>query len=169
MKNRNNPINNHWRTPPELYEKWNKLYGFDFDPCPWHHDLSKWDGLDIDWGDRNFVNPPYSLTEKTAFVQKAYYMAAVHGRFSFCLLPVSTSTGLFQQLIKPFAYRYDFEESRIPFIGINSKGQYVNYHLIQQTSKETITYREPSSGTMKELPKYIKNSGQFDSMTVIFR
>ena len=30
-----------------------------------------WDGLEIEWGDVNFVNPPYSRKLKDAFVKKA--------------------------------------------------------------------------------------------------
>ena len=34
------------------------------------HDMS-WNGLEVEWGVVNFVNPPYSLELKTAFVKKA--------------------------------------------------------------------------------------------------
>jgi hypothetical protein len=52
-------------------------------------------------------------------------------------------------------------EKRLPFIGINSKGQKVNYHLIEEVTKETIIFDE------KEIPLHVKNSGQHDSMLVI--
>jgi len=50
----------HWQTPKTLYDNLNEEFNFDFDPCPFQHDVNKWDGLKIQWGKRNFVNPPYS-------------------------------------------------------------------------------------------------------------
>ena len=41
------------------------------------------------------------------------------------LFPVSTSTKLFHQVIKPNAKEIRFGEGRIKFKGINSKGEYV--------------------------------------------
>lgn len=45
-----------WRTPKQFYEGLNKVFQFDFDPCPADPDF---DGLSIDWKRSNFVNPPY--------------------------------------------------------------------------------------------------------------
>ena len=46
-----------WATPPEVYKILDDEFRFDFDPCPLHH---KVDGLTIEWGKSNFVNPPYN-------------------------------------------------------------------------------------------------------------
>lgn len=44
-----------WKTPSEIYRHFiEKGY---FDPCPYKSDFN---GLEIDWKSRNFVNPPYS-------------------------------------------------------------------------------------------------------------
>ena len=56
-----------WATPQWLYDKLNDEFDFDFDPCPLN---SKIDGLNIKWGKRNFVNPPYSNV--TGFLIKAH-------------------------------------------------------------------------------------------------
>lgn len=45
-----------WKTPKWLYDELNKEFDFDFDPCPPN---PQFDGLKIEWGLRNFVNPPY--------------------------------------------------------------------------------------------------------------
>ena len=61
-----------WRTPSELYEKLDAEFHFDFDPCP---PDPQFDGLEIEWGDRNFVNPPYGRCTKTgvtAWAKKGY-------------------------------------------------------------------------------------------------
>jgi len=71
MKNRNQNHSDNWATPKELYNKLNAQYNFDFDPCPFQHDTSLWDGLNVEWGRVNFINPPYSRILKEAFVKKA--------------------------------------------------------------------------------------------------
>jgi hypothetical protein len=152
--------NNDWATPPEFLEKVRKEYGEYFDPCPWHHDLNSWDGLAIDWKQFNFVNPPYEVPIKAKFVQKGVY-ETINGCLSLFLLPVSTSTKLFHQWVKPNAKKIDFLEDRLRFIGINDKGQFVNYDLIQTVTKETILFDG------KEIPKFIRASGQQDLMTVL--
>lgn len=48
----------YWLTPPDLYENLDAEFHFDFDPCP--HPLPEgFDGLTCDWGERNYVNPPF--------------------------------------------------------------------------------------------------------------
>jgi|TARA_R100000482_G_scaffold120396_1_gene65632 site-specific DNA-methyltransferase (adenine-specific) len=57
-----------WATPKKLYNELNSEFNFDFDPCPLNSDF---DGLQIDWGKRNFINPPYSNV--IGFLKKAHY------------------------------------------------------------------------------------------------
>jgi site-specific DNA-methyltransferase (adenine-specific) len=52
-----------YKTPESFYNALNKEFKFDFDPCPFKHDIKKWDGLKIDWKGSIFVNPPYSQIE----------------------------------------------------------------------------------------------------------
>ena len=122
MKNRN--LNNHdnWQTPPELYDKLHKEFNFDFDPCPL---FAEFNGLNIEWGKRNFVNPPYSRKLKDAFVMKAI-QESKQGKICVCLLPVSTSTILFHEHIQPNASDIRFLKGRVRFIGINTFGEKVN-------------------------------------------
>ena len=44
-------INNddNYATPPKLYEKLNKRFNFDFDPCPYNENEIVNDGLEIEW------------------------------------------------------------------------------------------------------------------------
>lgn len=160
MKNRNLDHKDHWQTPPEFKAKLNKKYNFDFDPCPLE---AYFDGLIIPWGKSNFVNPPYSQNLKDKFVHKAL-KESKKGKLCVMLLPVSTSTILFKDVIEPNITKpVHFEKGRLPFIGINSKGQCVNYHLIQEVPDFSIIKHEG-----KLIPKYIKGAGQHDSMIVIF-
>lgn len=121
MKNRNLEHSDHWATPKELYNKLNSEFNFDFDPCPLHSDF---DGLMINWGGVNYINPPYSRKLKEAFVLKAIEESKM-GKLCVMLLPVSTSTKLFHKHILPNAKEIRFLEGRVKFLGVNTKGEYV--------------------------------------------
>ena len=124
MKNRNLPHSDNWQTPSELYEKLNKEFDFNFDPCPFNHDLNQWDGLKIDWQERNFINPPYSGNLKKKFVLKSIEQSKKN-KLCVLLLPVSTSTRLFHEHIFPNLKQIRFIEKRVKFCGINTYGEYV--------------------------------------------
>ncbi|MFW5847497.1 MAG: DNA N-6-adenine-methyltransferase [bacterium] len=153
MKNRNLNHQDDWATPPYFYNGLNKKYNFDFDPCPFQHNLDLWDGLEVDWGLRNYINPPYSRKLKEKFIHKAVEESK-KGKFCLMLLPVSTSTKIFHDVILPNKSQIEFVKGRIPFIGINSKDQYVNWHLWDL---------DPPEGAVE-----VKNSGMHDSMLVTF-
>lgn len=49
----------YWLTPPELLAELEAEFGaFDFDPCPYPKPAD-FDGLTCEWGERNWVNPPF--------------------------------------------------------------------------------------------------------------
>jgi hypothetical protein len=122
MKNRNLEHSDDWSTPKDFYDKLNDEFHFDFDPCPLNSEV---DGLMIEWGRSNFVNPPYSRQLKEAFVEKALFESK-YGKTCVLLLPVSTSTKLFHDVILPNAKEIRFVRGRIRFIGTNTKGQLVD-------------------------------------------
>ena len=126
MKNRNLSHSNNWATPKEFYDKLDIEFNFDFDPCPLNENeiTPEKDGLLIDWGMSNFVNPPYSRDLKENFVKKAI-QESKKGKVCVMLLPVSTSTVLFHEHIKPNAKEIRFVKGRIKFLGVNTKGEYV--------------------------------------------
>lgn len=124
MKNRNLNSNDDWGTPKEVYNQLNEEYNFDFDPCPLNHDMS-WDGLTIEWGKSNFINPPYSRKIKEAFIMKAIEESK-KGKTCVMLLPVSTSTRIFHEQILPNAKDILFIRGRIKFVGVNTKGELVD-------------------------------------------
>ena len=64
----------YWLTPPELMAELEAEFHFDFDPCPnWASNfaLRDFNGLWIEWGERNFVNPPYGK-QVPLWVKKGY-------------------------------------------------------------------------------------------------
>ena len=77
-----NPDGKHyWLTPPDLMEELQNEFDFNFDPCPYPLP-DGFDGLTCEWGERNYVNPPFgSIIHKgkkkgpTAWVRKAIHEA----------------------------------------------------------------------------------------------
>lgn len=139
-------INNddNYATPPSLYTELNSVYNFDFDPCPYCDGEIINDGLEIEWGLSNFVNPPYSRRLKELFIKKGI-IESKKGKLCVFLIPVSTSTVLFHDYIKPNAKSIEFLRGRIVF------GKYKN--------GEYYTPRNDSGKTQ---------SGTKDSMIVVF-
>jgi len=124
MKDRNLIHSDNWKTPDYLYNELNSEFNFDFDPCPFNHNIELWSGLDIEWKQRNFINPPYSRKLKEAFILKAI-QESEKGKLCVMLLPVSTSTKIFHDHILPNKKEIRFIRGRVKFQGINTKGEFV--------------------------------------------
>ena len=112
--------NDDWATPSWLYDKLNAEFNFDFDPCPLH---TTFDGLAIDWGKSNFINPPYNRVDKPRFIRKAYEEWQ-KGKTCVLLIPAAVSTKEFHDLILPHA-EIRFLRGRVAFQGVNTKGEAV--------------------------------------------
>lgn len=124
MKKRNLTHHDNWKTPKAFYDALNAEFNFDFDPCPYAEGEPPFDGLSINWGERNFINPPYSRSLKDAFVRKALEESK-KGKLCVLLLPNSTSTKLFHEVIQPNMKELVFIKGRLSFEGINAKGEQV--------------------------------------------
>jgi hypothetical protein len=48
----------YWLTPPDLYAQLDGEFAFTFDPCPYPKP-DAFDGLTCEWGESNYVNPPF--------------------------------------------------------------------------------------------------------------
>jgi hypothetical protein len=171
MKNRNQELNDNWQTPPYFLAEQTAKYGELFDPFPLNNNFEEtgWDAYSLPWHSFNFVNPPYNLKDKTRAIKKVIEEQK-KGNRSLCLLPVSTSTVLFQDLILPNHRELEFVKGRIPFIGVNSKGQCVNWNLKQELTEEDKAEKvQDHSGRLwNGIPKHVNNNGQHDSMLVLF-
>ena len=81
-----------FKTPSELYDKLNKEFSFNDDPCP----IGGIEGLDREWGISTYVNPPYS--NPRPWIEKAI-MEARKGKTIVMLLRGDTSTAWFHDLV----------------------------------------------------------------------
>lgn len=83
----------YWLKPPEVYLPLHAEFNFDFDPCP--HPLPEgFDGLTCEWGQRNWVNPPFgSIMHEgkkkgpTAWMRKAI-LEQSKGKLSVVVYPI---------------------------------------------------------------------------------
>ncbi len=104
-----------YRTPPELFFKLDKEFGFDFDPCPAHfNEMVPYDGLVSEWRQRNFVNPPYG-TDLAKWVKKCYEEFK-KGKLVVCLMPSRTDTKYWHDYVMK-ASEIRFIKGRVKFVG----------------------------------------------------
>lgn len=75
----------YWQTPLGLMAVLQAKWNFDFDPCP-HPRPAGFDGLLIDWGTRNWVNPPFT-GGIMKWVRKAI-AECERGNLSVIILPI---------------------------------------------------------------------------------
>jgi site-specific DNA-methyltransferase (adenine-specific) len=100
----------HWETPQDFYNKLNKEFNFNDDPCP----LYGCRGLQREWGSRTFVNPPYGDPIETQFIKKAIEESQ-KGKLIVMLLKAATDTKRFHNLILPYAKEIRFIKGRLHF------------------------------------------------------
>ena len=87
-----------WATPQDFYDKLDKEFNFDLDPCSTEANAKcdnffteEDNGLEQDWEGSVFMNPPYGRTIKQ-WVKKAYQESYKEGTTVVCLLPARTCT-----------------------------------------------------------------------------
>jgi site-specific DNA-methyltransferase (adenine-specific) len=107
------------RTPEDLYRQLDEEFHFDFDPCP---NNPTFDGLKVEWGKSNYVNPPYA--NKTPWILKAIEESR-KGKTVVMLLPVDTSTRWFHDLILTYADEIRFIRGRLRFSQSSKVGRRV--------------------------------------------
>lgn len=104
--------NDNYSTPTDLYQKLNNEFHFDFDPCPLNEN-PEFNGLKIEWGKCNFVNPPYSNI--AAWCEKAY-SEYLKGKTVIMLIPSRTDTRYWHNYIMK-ATEIRFIQWRLKFGG----------------------------------------------------
>lgn len=64
----------YWITPPAVLAALQNEFKFDFDPCPFPRP-ENFDGLQVNWGKSNWVNPPFTGMAKQPGKKKIGPMA----------------------------------------------------------------------------------------------
>lgn len=99
-----------WKTPEGFYKALDAEFNFDYDPCPLKVKPT-FDGLTTDWGECNFVNPPYS--DISAWVKKSYEEYQ-KGKTVVLLIPSRTDTKWWHEYIMK-ATQIRFIKGRLKF------------------------------------------------------
>lgn len=124
----------YWLTPPDLYRALDAEFRFDFDPCP-HPLPDGFDGLTCEWGQSNYVNPPFGkiLHEGrpvgvSAWVRKALLEYRKGKRVVF-VYPVSKVLLLFVSEIAPATRFRNLGDVRWCAIEDGSPGPGMGWHI----------------------------------------
>ena len=116
-----------WSTPKNIYQSFMDR-GF-FDPCPINPEF---DGLKIEWSDKNFVNPPYNAIDE--WIDKAL-IERERGRTSIFLIPARTDTKWFRKLFEANCY-FSFIQGRLKFSESKSAPFPSMFVVIDKNNKE---------------------------------
>jgi len=101
---------------PDWILKWiTRHYGKYFDPCPAN---PRFDGLSIDWGNVNFVNPPFDNISK--WIDKGVHETKTKDSVSIFLIPFRPHTKYIRRSSKYIKQCLVFD-SRIAFKNYDSK------------------------------------------------
>lgn len=111
-----------WATPQDFFDKLNKEFNFDLDPCATKENAkcSKYftkeiDGLKQEWqGHKVFCNPPYGRDIKD-WVEKAYKESKKENTIVVMLIPARTDTKYFHSYIYHKAKEIRFIKGRLKF------------------------------------------------------
>jgi len=107
-----------WQTPDAVYEELDNEFHFDFDPCPVS---PTFDGLNVEWGGTNFVNPPYGR-ELPKWAKKGYEEAQ-KGKVVVFLVPSRTDTTYWHNYFMK-ANEIRFIKGRLKFKGANNSAPF---------------------------------------------
>ena len=106
-----------WKTPRDVYRVLDTEFDFDFDPCPSSPDFN---GLEIEWGDRNFVNPPFKDIGEWA---KKAHEEWQKGKTIVLLIPSRTDTRWWHDYIMK-ATEIRFIKGRLRFEGAKNSAPF---------------------------------------------
>lgn len=107
-----------WKTPKRLYQELNRIFTFDFDPCPAN---PKFDGLSVEWKSSNYVNPPYG-TVLSKWLKKCFEESQ-KGKLVVVLIPSRTDTRWWHDFVMNASeiwfikgrLKFDDQENSAPF------------------------------------------------------
>jgi hypothetical protein len=117
------------RTPTAFYNKLNDEFNFDFDPCPLK-ETPEFNGLEINWGKRVFVNPPYGKAIRGWLEKGISEIEKGNSELIVFLLPSYTDVKWFHEIALPKANEIRFLKGRLKFGEHNNTAPFANLLLI---------------------------------------
>lgn len=127
-----------WRTPKIIYDFYIEENNY-FDPCPYH---ANFDGLNIEWKEENFVNPPYSQINK--WIDKSIEEHK-KGKVVVLLIPARTDTKYFRKLVD-YGCFITFVTGRLHFNESNSAPFPSCYIILTGNNKIQCNWRNRYDG-----------------------
>ena len=115
--------NQDWQTPDDFYKKLDEEFNFNFDPCPPNPSFN---GLLIEWKERNFVNPPYKTSK--LWIRKGFEEWK-KGKLVVFLIPARTDTKAFHEYIYNQA-EIRFIKGRLRFKGAKNSAPFPSMIVI---------------------------------------
>jgi len=124
-------MNDEWETPPELFDKLDKEFGFEVDLCANHEntkcgmftsDVTQFvetDGQVIRVMDWYWMNPPYSRGNIDKCMKAAWDLAQM-GKTVVCLVRCDPSAKWFQKYVDGCATEVRLLKHRVKFVGAPS-------------------------------------------------
>ncbi len=107
-----------WKTPAAVYELLDDEFHFDFDPAPVD---PQFDGLSVEWGNCNFVNPPYGRMIGK-WIEKGF-REWEKGKTVVFLIPSRTDTKWWHDYIMK-ANEIRFIRGRLKFQGVTKSAPF---------------------------------------------
>lgn len=98
-------------TPISLLKDIEQEFGLFHDPCPLFGE--EWDGLSSNWGEVNFIHPPFSNVEP--WIIKAIIEKIDEENTSILLLPAKTNTKYWMEYVFPFSDEIRWLQKGIKF------------------------------------------------------
>lgn len=114
-------LSDEWRTPQSLFNKLDKEFNFDSDPCPMTNKLLK-KGLKKEYGKRVFINPPYSNI-KNWLEQVDYFINWYPKKIIVMLIPSRTDTRWWHDYVMK-AKEIRFIKGRLKFSGYKNSAPF---------------------------------------------
>jgi site-specific DNA-methyltransferase (adenine-specific) len=118
-----------WRTPEGLLDLLDEEFDFDMDPCPVN---SRFNGLEVVWGECNFINPPYKDVAK--WVKKGYE-ESLKGKICVFLVAARVDTRWFHDIVLPYAKEIRFIRGRLKFSGNKNSAPFPSMIVIFDEGK----------------------------------
>lgn len=139
---------NEWETPQYLFDRLNKEFNFDLDPCATEENAKcsmfytiKEDGLKQDWkGYTVFCNPPYGR-ELPKWIEKCYTESRKPNTEVVMLIPARTDTKAFHEYILGKS-EIRFIRGRLKFNGCKNGAPFPSMVIVMSGGSESYEVRQ---------------------------